>query len=252
MMKRLSALVAISLLSTSAFAADGDWSGWYVGGGFGKTDGNSDTNVALGGAWSTETQALRDHVVAQMSNDIDPDGYAYDLHFGYDHQFDGGFVLGGEFDYSKLNLDASEQIGPVPTVPFPSLSYTTRNDIEADHSLSLRAKAGFATGRHLFYATAGLARVDVNASASITSNGNYRKLGQRSETLDGTQYGLGYEFSLNDNWSARFEYLRTNLDEMNYDTVYLPGSAFVTPAYTERVNQDLDYDTIRLGVNYRF
>lgn len=252
MMKRLSALIVASLLSTSAMAADGDWTGWYIGGGFGKADGSSDSNVTLGGAWSTESQPLRDHVVSQMSNDIDPDGSAYDLHFGYDHQFDGGFVLGGEFDYSKLNLDDAELIGPVPTVPFPSLSYTTVNGIEVDNSLSLRAKAGFGSGRHLFYATAGYTRVDVEAEAGIVSNGNYLKYGQKSDTLDGTQIGLGYEFSFGNQWSARIEYLRTNLDDMDYDTAYLPGSSFVTPAYSESIDQDLDYDTFRVGVNYRF
>ena len=252
MIKRLSVLIAASLLSTSAMAAEGDWTGWYVGGDIGKTDGNSDVNVALSGAWTSESQALRDHVTNQMSNDLDPDGTAFDVHFGYDHQFDGGFVLGGEFEYSKLNLDASEVVGPLPTVPFPSLSYTTRNAVEANHSLSLRAKFGFASGRHLFYGTAGFTRVDVDATAGITSNGNYLKLGQNSDNLSGTQYGVGYEFDFGNQWSGRFEYLRTNVDEMDYNTNYLPGSAFVTPAYNERISQDLDFDTFRLGVNYRF
>jgi outer membrane immunogenic protein len=252
MLKRLSILIAASLLSTSALAADGDWTGWYVGAGFGQTEGDSDPRIALGGAWSSESQALRDHVSAQWTEGLGPDGYAYNLQFGYNHQFEGGFVLGGEFDYSKLNLDDSRQTGPVPTVPFPTLSYDTRNDVEADHSFSLRAKAGFASGRHLFYATAGFVRADVQATAGIVSNGNYRKFGQRSDTLDGAQYGLGYEFDFGNQWSARIEYLRTDLDDIKFDTVYQAGSAFVTPAYTERFTQDLEYDTVRLGLNYRF
>ena len=39
---------------------------------------------------------------------------------------------------------------------------------------------------------------------------------------------------------------------MTYDLVYRPGSTFVSPAYTERVTQSLELDTIQLGVNFHF
>jgi outer membrane immunogenic protein len=250
MIKRLSILIAASLLSTSAFAADG-WTGWYVGANAGHGSAESDTRVTLGGQWSGESAALRDEVVAQMSDDLDASGGAYGLQFGYNHDF-GGFVLGGELDYSQLNIDDSSVTGPLATTVFPSLSYTTVNAVELNDQISLRVKLGYAADRHFFYATAGATRVDVDAASGIASNGGYAKAGGASDRLDGTQYGVGYEFDFGNQWSIRGEYLRTNLDDIRYDTVYLPGSSFVDPAYTESVRQDVDFDTIRIGVNYRF
>jgi outer membrane immunogenic protein len=252
MLKRLSILIAASLLSTSALAADGDWTGWYVGGSVGHANGESDSRVGLGGAWTSESAALRDEVVNQMSQDLDASGTSYGLQFGYNHQFEGGFVLGAELDYSGLNLEDSRTVGPRPTTTFPSLSYTTVSAVEANNMLSLRAKLGYAADRHFFYVTGGWAQADVDMAAGIVSNGNYLKFGSESDRLDGTQIGLGYEFDFGNQWSIRGEYLRTNLDEARYDTAYLPGSAFLTPPYSETVRQDLDFDTFRVGVNYRF
>jgi outer membrane immunogenic protein len=252
MLKRLPLLIAASLLSTTAMAADGDWTGWYVGGSVGHGNGESDTRTVLGGQWSTESQALRDEVVTRISKNLDPSGGSYGLQFGYDHAFEGGFVLGGEFDYSQLNIDESFRSGLTPTTPFPSLSYDTLNSIEANDMLSLRAKLGYAADRHFFYLTGGWAQVDVDMSAGITSNGGYAKLGTASDRLSGAQYGVGYEFGFGNQWSARLEYLSTNLDDLRYDTAYLQGSTFVTPAYTETLTQDFDFDTVRVGVNYRF
>lgn len=252
MFKRLSILIAASLLSTTAMAAEGGWTGWYVGANAGRGNGESEARVALGGQWSIESQALRDHVVSFWSTDLDPGGSAYGLQFGYNHAFDGGFVLGAELDYSQLNIDDSRSTAQVPTPPFPTLSYAVDNDVEANNMATLRGKIGYAADRHLFYLTGGFAQVDVDASAQILSNGGYSKLGTHSERLDGSQWGAGYEFDFGNQWSARIEYLRTNLDDLRYDTVYLPGSTFVTPAYTETFTQDLDFDTVRVGVNYRF
>ncbi len=251
MLKRLSVLIAASLLSTTAMAADG-WTGWHVGGHAGQSSGESDARVALSGQWSIEGQALRDHVTSAWSTDLDPDGTSYGLQFGYDHEFDGGFLIGGELDYSKIGADDSRSTAQVPTTPFPSLSYAVGNSVEINNTAALRLKVGYGTDRHLVYLTGGWVRADADASAEILSNGNYSKIGTASESLSGTQFGLGYAFDFENNWSMRVEYMRNNLDDMTYDTVYRPGSTFVTPAYNETFTQDADFDTFRVGIDYRF
>lgn len=251
MYKRLSLIVAASLISGGAFAADG-WTGWHVGGTVGHSRGESDARVALGGQWSTESAALQSTVVNQWSTQLDPSGNNYGIQFGYDHEFDGGFLVGGELDYSKYSADDKHQTGPIPTVPFPSLSYATGNSAEINHSTALRVKLGYGTDRHLIYLSGGWVRADADFSAEILSNGNYSKLGTSSESLSGTQIGLGYAFDFENNWSLRMEYMRNNLDDGKFDTAYRPGSSFVTPPYNETFTQDLDFDTFRVGIDYRF
>ena len=98
----------------------------------------------------------------------------------------------------------------------------------------------------------GKVQVDATAYAAVESNGGYLKLGRGSDTLEGTEWGVGYEFDLGNQWSLRGEYLLTELDRLRYDTQYVPGSTFTDPAYLESVRQDADFNTFRLALNYRF
>lgn len=253
MLKRLSVLIAASLLSTSAFAEGGDWSGWHIGGTAGHASGDSEAKVALSERWTSEGQALRDHVTSNWSDDLSPSGTAFGITFGYDHQFESGLILGAELDYSQLNADDDRSSGLQAVPSLPALSYNFGNSVEVDNQLSLRGKLGYGFDRHQLYATAGWTQVDTDFSAEVLSNGGYSKLGVNSEKLDGIQWGVGYAFDFGNQWSLRAEYLRTDVDDATYNTAYRPGSTFVsTPPYTETVKQDLDYDTFRLGIDYRF
>lgn len=250
MHKRLCILIAAALLSPAAFAAD--TTGWYVGADVGHASGDSHARVALGDTWASEAPDLQALVTDQWSNDLSPSGGAYDIHFGYNHEFGSGFVLGGEFEYGNLNLDDRKFIDGASNPYSASLNYDTTNRVEANRQYSLRAKLGYANGAHFGYVTAGPTRVDTDMSAEILSTGSYHKLGRKSENLSGIQWGLGYEYAFGEHWTGRIEYLRTDLGKAHYDTAYVAGSTFTSPVYSERFSQDLDFDTFRIGVNYRF
>jgi opacity protein-like surface antigen len=252
MKHRLLILAASCLLSTSALAADGDWSGWYVGVHAGHGSGDADARATLGGTWSSESQDLQDYVTDTWSTGFDPSDSTYGLYVGMLHQFANGFVLGGELDHSQLHFEESRATGPVPTPPFPSLTYDFGNAIDVESKMSLRARFGYASGQHLFYLTGGWARVEADALATVESNGNYLKRGVASETLDGTEIGAGYEYDFGNQWTLRAEYIRTDVDDFRFDTAYVAGSSFVDPAYTESFRQSLDFDAFRIGLSYRF
>lgn len=252
MHKRILLLAASTLLSANAAAATGDWTGWYIGGHAGHGSGDSNASVALSDQWNSESQSLRDYVTSAFSTDLEPSGSTYGVQFGYQYQFQNNLVLGLELDFSQLGMDDSRSTGLTPTTPFPSLSYDFGNSIELDNMASLRARLGYALDRHLIYATAGFAQVKAEATAGMTSNGGYDKLGRESDRVDGSQWGVGYEFDFGNQWSLRAEYLRTEADDLRFGTDYQPGSTFVSPAYTESVRQELEFDVFRLGVNYRF
>lgn len=253
MNKRISLLAAALLLAApGAMAATGDWTGWYAGIHAGQGSGDFEVDTTLGGAWSSETQALRDDVTANMSPVLDGSGTAYGLQLGYNHQFASGFVLGGEIDWSRLGIDEARSTGPTPTTPFPTLTYDYGNVVELDDKLAIKARMGWASGSHLFFVSAGWVQVDAQSFASIISNGNYLKAGADSETLSGTELGLGYEYDFGNQWTLRGEWLMADVDRIDYDTGYLAGSAFTDPAYTESVRQDADFEVLRLALNYRF
>lgn len=252
MKHRLLILAASCLLSTSALAADGDWSGWYVGVHAGQGSADASARASLGGAWSIETPELRTFVADTWSTRFDQDDSTYGLYGGLLHQFANGFVLGGELDHSQLHFEDSRATGQVGIGPTPALTYDFGNAIDVKSKLALRARFGYATGPHLFYLTGGIARVESDALATVESNGNYLKRGAASETLDATEVGAGYEYDFGNQWSLRAEYLRTDVDDFRFDTAYVPGSSFTDPAYTESFRQELDFDVFRIGLTYRF
>lgn len=253
-MKRLYACtLALALaLALAGPASATDWTGWYVGGHVGYADGRADTRTSLGGFWSSESLALRDEVVAGLARDLDSSGAAYGLHLGYDHGFSNGLLLGGELEYSRLDLDESRVDGPRPTATFPSLSYTYANGLEIDNSLALRGKIGYAGASNAVYAILGTARVDVDVAAGIASNGGYAKAGGSSGSETALVYGVGYAYDFGNDWTLRAELTRTDVGDVEFETVYLPGSAFTDPAYSESIERDVTVDTLRVGLSYRF
>ena len=250
MFKLNHASIAVAAVALAHGAMAEDFSGFYVGGHLGQGSGESEVTAGLGGLWSSESPALRQNVVALLGTELEPEGEVYGLQAGYQHQWENGLVLGAELDYSQLDMDDTRVTGFVPTIPFPSLTYAVGNSVELNEMIGLRFKAGYAFGSHLVYVTAGAVQADADASASLLSNGGYAKRGTASETLDGTQYGIGYAFAVSDHWSLGAEYLLTELDDMDYAMAYLPGSAF--PGYSETIGQSLEFDTLRLTVNFRF
>ena len=253
-MKKLSLFVstAFALFATPAFAQDADWTGPYVGVQAGYGTGSSDSDVALSGAWTSESQGLRDYVTSTFADSRKPEGFNFGGQLGYNYQTAGNFVLGAEADFTILNADDGRSTGLVPTTPFPSLSYNFGNGVDAKHMFSLRARAGVAMEKTLIYASGGWAWTKAEFAATMSSNGGYNKAGGTKKTLDGFIIGGGVEHKFSDTVSARLDYAYTDQGGTSYVTGYLPGSTFVTPAYTETLRQDLDMHLIRVGLNFHF
>lgn len=176
-MKLFLSTVAASVLATSAFAGGyvapvqpaepiviapvvantSDWTGFYAG--------------AQYGAGSFK--------LSDGTDSADEDHKAYGLHAGYLHDF-GQFVLGGELDYNKLDIDNVDNKGDM-----------TR----------LRARAGYDMGRFMPYVTLGVAKL------SLDSNGY-----DISET-DMT-YGIGGDFKVTDAFTVGAEYSKQDFSDV--------------------------------------
>ena len=99
------------------------------------------------------------------------------MHGGYNYDF-GQFVLGGEVDYDKLDID----LGGAAT---------------ADSVARLKLKAGYDLGKTMIYATAGAARADTSLGSE---NGDF--------------YGLGVAYKVNDQFTMGGEVLEHSFDDI--------------------------------------
>ncbi len=171
-MKLFGATVLASLLATGAFAGGyvapvvetpvvvetetapqfGDWTGFYAGAQYGQGEAKAEFGSQSG------------------KRDLD----AYGVFAGYQHDF-GSYVLGGELNYNKVELD----------------DVSGKGDL-----LSLRARAGYDLGRFLPYVTVGYAYLDADDSEN------------------GLVYGIGGDFKVTERFVLGAEYTRHDFDDI--------------------------------------
>lgn len=130
-----------------------DWSGFYAGLQYGQ----GDADVSFDGD--------------SVSDDFD----AYGLHAGYNRDF-GQFVLGGELDYNRIDLD----------------------DAGEGDLVRLRGRAGYDLGRFLPYVTLGAAHVETDDLSDTAFT-----------------YGIGADFKVTERVTVGAEYTRQDFDGVN-------------------------------------
>lgn len=183
----------------SAIAAPGfSWTGFYVGAHAGYGWGRSTAITIFGAQFPMNTSGAM--VGAQL---------------GYNYQIN-SVVLGVEADLSYAAIGG--HIDPL----------TARNNMLG----SVRARAGLAVDRSLFYVTGGLGI----QNASFTSGA---LLGAEKYTRVGWTIGAGYEYAITNNWTVKAEYMYYNF-----------GTRTLGPIYAGTLRSDVH--TVKLGVNYLF
>jgi outer membrane immunogenic protein len=145
------------------------------------------------------------------------DGWFGGVQAGYNWQFSPNWVFGVEADIAYSNIDGANVLGPAAG--------------ELRYFGTLRARFGYTWDRSLLYVTGGGAYGEQRIGVPG---------GTDSQTHFGYTLGAGYEWAFAPNWSAKIEYLFTDLNSENYN----PGGVTVPAA--------LDFSTVKLGVNYRF
>jgi outer membrane immunogenic protein len=149
---------------------------------------------------------------------------------GYNWQFPGSqFVFGVEVDAAGASIKDSvtEDIGG-------GLLLTTENKINSFGSVT--GRAGFAMDAALIYAKGGYAWA--NNKATISAAGISFS---DSQTHSGYTIGGGLEYMFAPNWSAKGEYMFTSLGGETYNFGGAPLDS-----------SNIDFHTIKVGVNYHF
>jgi len=178
-----------------------DWTGFYVGG-------------HVGGGWTGGASGVLGGGQA-----------------GFNYQT-GQWVLGveGQVSATSIKDTTSASFG------FPGFAVgTARAEARLDWISTLAARVGWAFDRSFVYGKLGGAwtHVSVDASATVSSiAGSVGALVSSDKTLSGWMLGIGAEYAVWDNWTAKIEY---NMLDFGQDFI-----------------ADNKLHVLKVGMNYRF
>ena len=223
-------------IKTSAAPTSNDWTGYYVG---------THLDYQAGQSHWSEGQSVGAGGVFELGQGYDfssgTGSYAIGFQGRYDYMDASHHVFGVEGDIWFPNtLRGSQTFNTA--VGFASYSETVQ------FSGTLRGRLGYAAGNWLFYLTGGFAwsfdqfsRTQISGASTAS---NVAVGTGESESLIpryGGAIGAGTEVILNDNWSARIEYLFIDYASRNV--------AF--PAAAAHFDSSLALQTIRVGLDYK-
>ncbi len=153
---------------------------------------------------------------------------------GYEHFFPSRLMLGVELDASFPSAQDLSQV-----LSYRATGTGTANE-QLEYLASLRGRAGYAMGAWTPFVTGGIAWASTRYSRVDLTTGN--EDANSSNVRLGYVLGGGVDYRLDQRWSARAEYLYTNLG--------LTGFAFASaPA---RYDSQYDLHRFRVGLNYKF
>lgn len=243
------ALVAVANSGAMAQTAPAaiDWSGFYVSGFAGATNGNADMKTIAGRLqYMDATDASQ---IARVGrNDIDQWRPSGGLAGGYGMQF-GHVLLGIEASANTLLID-EESVRRQEMDANPGSQSTLRQSVKADWMATLRPKLGWAQDNWLGYITGGVAGTRVKFDAQYTDNAfsGFSRASKEQFVL-GWSLGFGGEYALNGNWSLRADYLFTRFGEVNsVSDVTSTNNSGGTMLHSA----DLDTHGLFIGFTYRF
>ncbi|SDW37958.1 Outer membrane protein beta-barrel domain-containing protein [Ruegeria halocynthiae] len=164
-MKSITTVLVAALVTSAGSVVAEDWTGPYAGFSFGYAD--TDGSGGVGGSSASFGPLI-----------------------GYDHDF-GSFVLGGELEYNRLNLDLGQSEG--------SLDSLSR----------LKLRGGYDFGSALGYIVLGTARASTSGDSDTAA-----------------VYGIGVAYPIGDRFVISGEALRQDFDNVPQSGGSLDTSVF--------------------------
>lgn len=201
------------------------WTGFYLGGTVGFGTGDAETTLSEGdGEYSYS-----------LTGDNDIDGAIYGIHLGYNAQR-GNIVFGVEGGIYGTELDTDGQNLLIPIT----------HETEVDWYGRVIGRLGVTTGSTLFYGFGGIAIGDVTSTLSATDGRQSESISLSDEQHIGWTAGAGIEHVIGKGWIARVEYAHVDLGEEKSSLSFGEKSDSIS------VSQDVDWDQVTVGLNYKF
>ena len=229
------------------------WTGLYIGGQMGYGFGDNDGWVS----WSTAQGQTGQSNLARGAQGVIGGAYV-----GYNQQVD-NWVLGleGSVDGTTLTKDVlilapsivgQSRLGLCVSAAqcFGDTGGYATGTVQSGIQGSVRARAGYAFGRFLPYATAGVAFGSFYSDAQLFGTDldgvtNFAASGVKSATRVGWTAGAGLEYAINNRWSARVEYRYSDFGRLAIATdPSAVGAVFA-------VDRQLDQHQVQVGFSYK-
>ena len=220
-----------------------NWTGFHIGihGGYAWTDGDMKwIDSDSGGLGSEDQSGVPENPEVLSKQEMS--GFFAGGQVGYDYQWH-SFVFGieGSFAYSEMVTKDLEAFGNTNHDRF-----NVRNDWRGDFG----GRLGFAWHKFLFYGKGGGAVAHIKAHQNHPPDDVF--------TADDTRWapmvGIGLEYMINCNWSIKVEaqhdfYGNRAIDGTLNEAIDSTGGG--GPEH-ETYDIDMNHNTVRFGLNYRF
>ncbi len=205
-----------------------DWTGIYLGG-----------QVGLGMLEDTFTQsataaAPRFSLIGPAK--VNPLGVLGGGQLGFNYEF-APWVIGAEASWAASTISGAQTTGTTAPPPPVTSERTTSNPLSL---ISATGRVGFAANDLLFYVKGGGAWMNVNYAEEIYVGGINTTQQTIGDFRSGFTAGIGFEYGLTENWSARLEYDFYDFGTRTYNFSQTPVSV------QSYLNE------IAFGINYRF
>lgn len=189
---------------------------------------------------------------------------------GYDYQFSDRFVAGlfADIDFGTSELDFNFSIDG------GSKAANVAGNLKSDYAFTVGARLGYLIDdKTLAYGLVGYTRTSLSGQLTAEildkSGAGYAPVSMSdsfSQDVGGLTLGVGAERKFGKNWSARFEYRYTMLDDIsktlsgsssassaNYDpNDCKPGEWAANASSETTINMDPEIHSVRAVVSYRF
>jgi outer membrane immunogenic protein len=205
---------------TAPLPAPFSWTGFYLGVQGGYVWGDSHRYWPAFGTHNSHTS----------------DGGVFGGQAGYNYQFSTNWVAGVEASAAWADVNGQS------TCPNPNANCRTTADFVGDVS----GRLGYAIDRTLLFAKGGVALVDQDHFGIFPATPAFNEEGGKGVRA-GFLLGAGVEYAFTNNITAKVEY-----DYIGLGTDAFNANRVATGAFVEAVRETSYYQTLKVGLNYKF
>ncbi len=234
-----------------------NWTGFYVGAqiGYGYGDNDGSITYATPGGLAGQSELGSSAIIVGGSNNNNGEaiGVIGGAHVGYNQQYD-KWVVGLEVSVDPTLMSRNVLVSVPNSAADPTgalgIGATATGSIWSTIQGSVRARAGYAFDRMLFYGTGGFAVGAFGSNFQVYGNdltlAPFYAADQRSATRAGWTVGGGVEYAVNFHWSVRGEYRYTDFGHLGDS----PAATSMGVAYA--ADRHLDQNQVQVGLSYKF